>query len=175
MTRCPQPDYNRLFVGVDFRSIGAEPFEMEYIEGEVMREVSRRFGSDWDEMNLRAYPDGDREGLLDRISWLRREKRLLRWRTPRQKGRRPPRDWLRTVRSDAYLWCIGEPASREGRTVFVLVSNDRRFAPLVRELTEALVQTFVIGWNGCSEKLIRAVGADRVCILKPEVVGKYEW
>ena len=175
MTERAQGCRSRLFVAVDFRSIDAEAFEVEYIERAVFSEVSARFGSEWDEMNLRAYPGVNREELLGRIRWLSREKKIRRWRAPRRRGRLPPSSWHKAICSDAYLWCIRDRGARKARTLFVLVANDGDFSNIVREMEEASVETFVCSWKDSSKELVQIFGRDRVCTIKPEGLGTYDW
>ena len=175
MTERTRGPRNRLFVAIDFRSIDAEAFELEHIEQAVMAEVFERFGSEWDEMHLRAYPKGDREELLGRIKWLSREKRILRWRTPRSRGRLPPPSWHKVMRSDAVIWCMRQREARKAMTVFVLVANDGGYASMLRELEKGSVQTHVCLWKDAPEELVEEFGRERVSVIEPEVVVANEW
>ncbi|MDE2688592.1 MAG: hypothetical protein OXI16_13995 [Chloroflexota bacterium] len=175
MTERTQGRKNRLFVAVDLRSIDAKAFEIEYIERGVMAEIFERFGSDWDEMDLRAYPARDREELLGRIRWLSREKKILKWRTPRSRGRLPPESWHKVIHSDALLWCVRSQGAGRSRSVFTLVANDAGYAELLKELEEASVQTLICIWKDAPEGMMGEFEHDRVSKIEPESVNANEW
>ena len=157
-----KPD--RLFVALDFQSLDVAPFEIEYIDRAVREVVETRFGAEWKHELYRIYPGGHKDELMGRMRWLRRERKIRKWRLPRHRGRRPPPDWDYWIGRHAVSWCVREKDARRGRTVCVLVSNGGSFEKMLSTLQGFSVEVLVMCWGAESEGLKAAVGTERLVV-----------
>ncbi len=74
---------DRLYVALDFQSIKVLAFEVEYIDHEVTAIVDERFGGEWDKEIYRIYLGENKQELMGRVRCLRREKKVKKWRFPK--------------------------------------------------------------------------------------------
>lgn len=157
-------DRNRLYVAVDFQSLSALPFEIEYIDEAVGAIVTERFGRDWEKEIYRIYPGDDKRDLMSRIRWLRREKKVKKWRFPKHKGRRAPKDWDYWVNRHALGWCVRDQDARPENTVCVLVSNGGDYQGMVTLLMKNKVEVLVVGWGDEFTDIKDTVGEERLVV-----------
>ena len=155
---------NRLYVALDFQSLDALPFEVEYIDHAVDTIVAERFGRNWDREIYRIYPGDDKRELMGRMRWLRREKKIRKWRFAKHKGSRAPKDWDYWVIRHAVGWCVRERDASPSKTVFVLVSNSGDYQGMVDLLLRNDVETLIIGWGSEFTQLRDTVGEERLFV-----------
>ena len=155
---------DRLYVALDFQSIKVPAFEVEYIDHEVTAIVEERFGREWVREIYRIYPGEDKQEWMGRMRWLRREKKIKKWRFPKQKGRRAPEDWDYWIRRHALGWCLCERDAKPENTVCVLVSNGGDFRNTVKLLLRNSVEVVVVGWGEENGGISNLVGPERLLL-----------
>ena len=159
-----EAERKRLYVALDFQSLGAMAFEIEYIDHAVAKIVEERFGTDWKREIYRIYPGGEKRELMGRMRWLRRERKIRKWRFPKHKGRRAPVDWDYWVSRHAVSWCVRDRDARPENTVCVLVSNGGDYQGMVTLLMKNKVEVLVVGWGDEFTDIKDTVGEERLFV-----------
>lgn len=165
----------RLMVVLDWESLNLRPKQLLDVNLRVLEIIRERLGSCWGRTLYRIYL---KKGDTESKAWYehyRSEHLIAAWRTPKNRGLRPPADWDFRIRQNILDWCVNDATAMPDRTALVLVSGGGKFVEMVDRLDREGVQLLLIHTEDVGDgvdALKRAYGPNR-CVgleLKAERV-----